>query len=67
MTAASSPTRRSCRAPHASTAELDRLRRLAEEGRLTPRGARVLPAERAADAHRLLEAGGLRGRLVLTF
>ncbi|MFE9352783.1 zinc-binding dehydrogenase [Streptomyces olivaceoviridis] len=48
-------------------AELDRLRRLAEEGRLTPRVARVLPAERAADAHRLLEAGGLRGRLVLTF
>ncbi|MGW5492478.1 zinc-binding dehydrogenase [Streptomyces olivaceoviridis] len=48
-------------------AELDRLRRLAEEGRLTPRVACVLPAERAADAHRLLEAGCLRGRLVLTF
>ncbi|WP_189891323.1 zinc-binding dehydrogenase [Streptomyces canarius] len=46
---------------------MDRLRRLAEEGRLTPRVARVLPAEQAADADRLLEAGGLRGRLVLTF
>jgi len=29
--------------------------------------ARVLPAERAAEAHRILEAGGTRGRLVLEF
>ncbi|MER5916956.1 zinc-binding dehydrogenase [Streptomyces sp. NPDC001982] len=48
-------------------AELDRLRQLAEEGRLTPRGARTLPAEQAPETHRLLEAGGLRGRVVLTF
>ncbi|WBO64592.1 NADP-dependent oxidoreductase [Streptomyces camelliae] len=48
-------------------AKLDRLRQLAEDGRLTPRVARTLPAEHAAEAHRLLEAGGLRGRLVLTF
>ncbi|MEV7393830.1 NADP-dependent oxidoreductase [Streptomyces sp. NPDC091215] len=48
-------------------AKLDRLRRLAEEGRLTPRVARTLPAEQAPEAHRLLEAGGLRGRIVLTF
>jgi NADPH:quinone reductase-like Zn-dependent oxidoreductase len=48
-------------------AELDRPRQLAEEGRLTPRLARTLPAEHAAEAHRLLEAGGLRGRVVLTF
>ncbi|MFF8910283.1 zinc-binding dehydrogenase [Streptomyces olivaceoviridis] len=48
-------------------AKPDRLRRLAEEGRLIPRVVRVLPAELAADAGRLLEAGGLRGRLVLTF
>ncbi|MER6080786.1 NADP-dependent oxidoreductase [Streptomyces sp. NPDC001833] len=48
-------------------AQLDRLRRLAEEGRLTPRVARTLPAEEAVEAHRLLEAGGNRGRLVLTF
>jgi NADPH:quinone reductase-like Zn-dependent oxidoreductase len=47
--------------------KLDSLRRLAEEDRLTLRVARVLPAEEAAQAHRLLEAGGLRGRVVLTF
>jgi len=40
---------------------------LAAAGRLTLRVARTLPAERAAEAHRLLEAGGVRGRLVLTF
>ncbi|OOC52885.1 MULTISPECIES: NADP-dependent oxidoreductase [Nocardiopsis] len=47
--------------------ELDRLRRQVEEGVLTPRVARTLPAEQAAEAHRLLEAGGVRGRLVLEF
>jgi NADPH:quinone reductase len=36
-------------------------------GRLTLRVAAELPAEPAAQAHRLLEAGGVRGRLVLTF
>ena len=40
---------------------------LAAVGRLTLRVARTLPAERAAEAHRLLEASGVRGRLVLTF
>lgn len=45
--------------------QLDRLRRLAEEGRLTLRVARTYRAEEAADAHRALEAGGVRGRLVL--
>ncbi|MET9386679.1 zinc-binding dehydrogenase [Streptomyces sp. NPDC002928] len=48
-------------------AKLDRLRQLAKEGRLTPRVARTLSAEQAPEAHRLLEAGGFRGRLVLTF
>jgi len=48
-------------------AALDRLRQQAEEGVLTLRVARALPAEQAAEAHRLLEAGGIRGRLVLTF
>ncbi|HEV2243117.1 MAG TPA: NADP-dependent oxidoreductase [Streptosporangiaceae bacterium] len=43
------------------------LARLAAAGRLTLRVARTLPAERAAQAHALLEAGGVRGRLVLTF
>ncbi|MGH3211433.1 MAG: NADP-dependent oxidoreductase [Trebonia sp.] len=40
---------------------------LADEGVLTFRVADVLPADRAADAHRRLAAGGVRGRLVLTF
>jgi NADPH:quinone reductase len=31
------------------------------------RVARVLPASRAVEAHRLLAAGGVRGRLVLDF
>ncbi|MFF0401279.1 NADP-dependent oxidoreductase [Streptomyces sp. NPDC005248] len=48
-------------------ARLDRLRSQAEAGELTLRIARVLPAEQAAEAHRLLEAGGIRGRLVLEF
>ncbi|UBU18461.1 NADP-dependent oxidoreductase [Nonomuraea gerenzanensis] len=49
------------------TDKLDRIRLLAESGALTPRVAAALPAEEAAEAHRRLEAGGLRGRLVLTF
>lgn len=48
-------------------AKLDRLRQQAESGELTLRVARVLPKERAAEAHRILEAGGTRGRLVLEF
>ena len=40
---------------------------LAAKGVLTLRIAEVLPAERAAEAHRRLEAGGVRGRLVLAF
>ena len=47
--------------------KLDRLRAQAEEGTLTLRVARTLPAEQAAEAHRLLEAGGVRGRIVLEF
>jgi NADPH:quinone reductase len=45
---------------------LNTLRDLVEAGTLTQRVAGTLPAERAADAHRRLEAGGLRGRLILT-
>lgn len=48
-------------------AKLDRLRQQAEEGRLSLRVARVLPADQAGEAHRLLEAGGVRGRLVIEF
>jgi NADPH:quinone reductase len=46
---------------------LDRLRQQVEDGVLTLRVAQTFPAEKAAEAHRLLEAGGVRGRLVLTF
>ncbi|MBQ0827229.1 NADP-dependent oxidoreductase [Streptomyces tagetis] len=49
------------------TAVLDTLRRQAERGVLSLRVAEVLPHHQAARAHRLLEAGGLRGRLVLDF
>jgi NADPH2:quinone reductase len=48
-------------------AALDRLRRQAEDGVVTLRVARTFPVEEAAEAHRVLEAGGVRGRLVLTF
>lgn len=47
--------------------KLDRLRQQAEAGEVTLRVAATLPAERAAEAHRILEAGGTRGRLVLEF
>jgi NADPH:quinone reductase-like Zn-dependent oxidoreductase len=40
---------------------------LVRNGVLTLRVADALPAARAAEAHRRLEAGGVRGRLVLTF
>ena len=48
-------------------AALDRLRQQAEDGVVTLRVNRPLPAEEAAEAHRLLARGGVRGRLVLTF
>lgn len=50
-----------------SADKLDALRRFVEDDVLTPRVADVLPAEQAADAHRRLEARGVRGRLVLAF
>lgn len=46
---------------------LELVRRRAEEGALVPRVARTFPAEDVVAAHRALEAGGTRGRLVLTF
>ncbi|MFF9808254.1 NADP-dependent oxidoreductase [Streptomyces coeruleorubidus] len=48
-------------------AKLDRLRQQVEDGQITLRVARTFPAEQAAEAHRLLAAGGVRGRMVLTF
>ncbi|WP_247828528.1 NADP-dependent oxidoreductase [Arthrobacter antioxidans] len=50
-----------------SAAKLDGLRQAVEDGILTARVADTLPAEDAPEAHRRLEAGGVRGRLVLTF
>lgn len=47
--------------------QLARLAKLADDGTLTLRVADVLPSELAAEAHRRFEAGGVRGRLVLTF
>jgi NADPH:quinone reductase len=47
--------------------KLDRLRQLVEAGEITLRVAEAYPPERAADAHRRLEAGGTRGRLVIQF
>lgn len=46
-------------------AKLDALRQQVEDGLVTLRVARTFPLAEAADAHRLLEAGGTRGRLVL--
>jgi NADPH:quinone reductase-like Zn-dependent oxidoreductase len=40
---------------------------LVEQGKLTLRVAETFPPERAADAHRKLAAGGVRGRLVVVF
>ena len=47
--------------------KLDRLRRQVGDGVLTLRVAEIYPPERAAEAHRRLEAGGTRGRLVIQF
>ena len=46
---------------------LDDLRRLTEAGRIALRVARTFPAAEAAEAHRVLEAGGTRGRCVIVF
>ncbi|MBT7665587.1 MAG: NADP-dependent oxidoreductase [Rhodospirillaceae bacterium] len=45
--------------------KLDRLRQQAEDGVITLRVAEIYPADRAAETHRRLEAGGTRGRLVI--
>jgi NADPH:quinone reductase len=46
---------------------LDRLGRLVAEGRLTLRVAETFPPERVAEAQSKLNAGGVRGRLVIVF
>ncbi len=47
--------------------KLDWLRQQVEAGEITLRVAEVYPPERGAEAHRRLEAGGTRGRLVIQF
>jgi NADPH:quinone reductase len=46
---------------------LEELRRLASDGRLALRVAGTYPPEQAAEAHRVMDAGGLRGRALITF
>jgi NADPH2:quinone reductase len=46
---------------------LERLRALASEGKLQLRVAREYAPDEAAEAHRAMEAGGLRGRGVIVF
>ena len=46
---------------------LEELRALASEGRIALRVAAEFPPERAADAQRLTDAGGIRGRAVIVF
>jgi NADPH2:quinone reductase len=42
------------------------LRTLAQDGRIALRVADEVPMEAAADAQRRMDAGGLRGRIVIT-
>ena len=46
---------------------LDELREMASDGRIALRVAAEYPPERAADAQRAMNAGGLRGRAVIVF
>jgi NADPH:quinone reductase-like Zn-dependent oxidoreductase len=46
---------------------LEQLRELASDGRLALRVAGEYPPEQAAEAHRVMDAGGLRGRALIVF
>ena len=50
-----------------NAAALDRLREQVEEGTVTLRVARTFAPEEAPESHRVLAAGGVRGRLVIVF
>lgn len=45
--------------------KIEQLRRQVEDGELTLRVADVLPMDQAPEAHRRMEAVGVRGRIVL--
>ena len=63
-------SRSTCRYRHrrSEPAELmTRLRELASDGRLKLRVAGEYPPEQAAEAERVTDAGGLRGRAVIVF
>lgn len=60
-------TTTSVRAYDGEFEKLDRLRQLAEVGAITLRVADTFRPEDAAEVHRRLEAGGIRGRLVIQF
>lgn len=47
--------------------KLDALRQQTEAGLITLRLARTFPCDQASEAHRLLQAGGTRGRFVIEF
>ena len=64
---ASGSARIRCSERAKDTAALDRLCRQVEDGVVTPRVADVVAPERAADAHRRFERGGVRGRFVIDF
>jgi NADPH:quinone reductase len=51
----------------ADTAKLQQLSNQVEQGTITLRVAALMPPEQAAAAHRLVEQGGRRGRIVLDF
>jgi NADPH2:quinone reductase len=51
----------------ADTAALARLAELLRNGTLVPRGGELMPMAHAAQAHELMERGGLRARPVLDF
>ena len=46
---------------------LHKLRALVSDGVIVPRIAATITPADVADAHRMIDAGGLRGRIVITF
>ena len=53
-------------AVHPNGSDAARLAAAVAKGRIAVPIARILPLDLAAEAHRLVEAGGLNGKIVLT-